>query len=72
MKTWTKEQIEELKDIITFMLSNSVGESDMAQDIAEIIVLEVAKDITETAGYSFNDSDVRLAIGRVIKSKLNK
>ena len=70
MKTWTKEQIEELKDIITLMLSNSVGELDMAQDIAEIIVLEVAKDITETAGYTFNDSDVRLAIGRVIKSKL--
>ena len=70
METWTKEQIEELKYIITLMLSNSVGELDMAQDIAGIIVLEVAKDITETADYTFNDSDVRLAIGRVIKSKL--
>ena len=43
---------------------------DNASKVANDIVLGVANDISETADRDFNDSDVRLAIGRVLVKKL--
>lgn len=69
MKGWTDESISDLKSIIFIILQNAMN-NDVAHIISDSIVLSVAKDISETADTDFNDSDVRLAIGRVLLNRL--
>lgn len=70
MKGWTGKNIVDLQYIVEHKLL-SVMCSDSASRIANEIVLDVAKDISETADREFNESDVRLAIGRVLEKRLN-
>lgn len=69
MKGWTGKNISDLQDIIEWNLQNGM-DWDSASKIANEIVLDVAKDISETADTKFNSSDVRLAIGRVLVKRL--
>ena len=69
MDNWTISDINNVYGIVVDLLRLSVG-SDSARKIAEMITLEVAKNVDETADKSFNDDDVRLAIGRVLEKKL--
>ena len=48
----------------------SVISDDYVNDIFDLIEKEVAEDIYCTAGFRYNDSDVRLAVGRVISKRL--
>lgn len=66
---WTGKHIADLQYIIEHKLY-SVMDIDNASKVANDIVLGVANDISETADRDFNDSDVRLAIGRVLVKKL--
>ena len=69
MDNWTISDINNVYGIVVDLLRLSVG-SDSARKIAETITLEVAKNISETADKSFNDDDVRLAMGRVLVKRL--
>ena len=70
MKGWTGKNIVDLQYIVEHKLL-SVMTSDSAKRIANEIVLDVAQDISETADRQFNESDVRLAIGRVLEKRLD-
>lgn len=70
MKGWTGKNIVDLQYIVEHKLL-SVMCSDSAKRIANEIVLDVAQDISETADRQFNESDVRLAIGRVLEKRLD-
>ena len=69
MKGWTGKNISDLQDTIECNLQNGM-DWDSASKIANEIVLDVAKDISETADTKFDGSDVRFAIGRVLVKRL--
>lgn len=69
MKGWTGKNISDLQDIIEWNLQNSM-DLESASKIADEIVLDVAKDISEMADKEFNNSDVIMAVGRVLVKRL--
>lgn len=70
MKGWTGKNIVDLQSIIECNLRGGM-DLESASKVANEIVLDVAKDISETADRQFNESDVRLAIGRVLEKRLD-
>lgn len=70
MKGWTGKNIVDLQGIIEFNLRSGM-DLESASKVANEIVLDVAKDISETADREFNNSDVILAVGRVLVKRLN-
>ena len=52
-------------------LSPVVGEDYLRGEVARI-VRDVKRDLDETADREFNDSDLRLAIGRVLCARLGQ
>lgn len=69
MYYWTGKNISNMQYIVEHKLL-SVMCVESAKRIADVIVLGVVQDISETAGREFNDNDVRLAIGRVLEKRL--
>lgn len=69
MREWTIKELKELQDNIKGVLCKGVG-IECTNRITSIILLDVAQDISETADKEYNDSDVRLAVGRAILKKL--
>lgn len=80
----TKEEIKEIKTNIHFILAKAVSE-DYAKDILEreddtafckTIEDEIIEDIITSSAWEeesyYNDDDIKLAIGRVLISKLDK
>lgn len=60
---------EDKKLIKTFVLVHvlEIMDTDQAQSVTDLIIDDVVKDVEECAdGDNWNDSDVRLAIGRVL------
>ena len=65
---------EDKKSIKAVVLEHMVGmmDTDQARNITDIIIDDVVKDVEECAdGENWNDSDVRLAIGRVLIQRLS-
>lgn len=69
MKGWTGKNIVDLQGIIERNLRGGM-DLESASKVANEIVLDVAKDISETADTEFNNSDVIMAIGRVLCKRL--
>lgn len=70
MKGWTGKNIVDLQGSIECNLRSGM-DLESASKVANEIVLDVAKDISETADTEFNNSDVILAVGRVLVKRLN-
>ena len=63
---------EDITDMVYAGLCNAT-EEELATQIADHIIDDVIEDIKETSDYpAFNDSDVRIAIGRVLLNALDK
>lgn len=69
MKGWTGKDIVDLQITIECSLRVCM-DLESASKVANEIVLDVAKDISETADKEYNDSDVLLAVGRVLCKRL--
>lgn len=65
---------EDKKLIKTVVLAHvlEIMDTDQAQSVTDLIIDDVVKDVEECAdGENWNDSDVRLAIGRVLIQRLS-
>lgn len=63
---------KDITDMVYAELCNAT-EEELATQIADHIIDDVIEDIKETSDYpAFNDSDVRIAIGRVLLNALDK
>lgn len=65
---------EDKKLIKTVVLAHvlEIMDTDQAQSVTDLIIDDVVKDVEECAdGDNWNDSDVRLAIGRVLIQRLS-
>lgn len=69
MKGWTGKNIVDLQSIVEYNLRGGM-DLESASKVANEIVLDVAKDISETADKEFNNSDVIMAVGRVLVKRL--
>ena len=56
-----------------FLELNNITDTDYARHITNRIIKDVIKDVKDTSDYpDYNDSDIRLAIGRVLLNALEK
>ena len=60
-----QENVKYVLDTLTKTLS-TLFDFSVARDIAEAVLLDVVIDIEETADENFNDSDINIALGRVL------
>lgn len=72
-----KTDYERLKDDVRYFLDRNLKSAisdDYVYDIRRAILDEVVADVMETSAYSengtWNDDDIKLAVGRVLMNKL--
>jgi len=60
-----------IHDVLASKLNHVICEERDVESIIEDHMEVIIKDIKETAGEDFNDSDIHLALDRFLKAKLN-
>lgn len=66
----TEETLEDVRYSVETIVGHFTDDYYDRKKIVDSVLNDVVKDICECADKSFNDSDVRLAFVRVLKSRL--
>lgn len=65
-----KEYKKFVRGIVNIILSSIFTDESENQSVTDTIIDDVVQDIEECADEDFNDSDVRIAVARVLKNRL--
>ena len=65
-----KEDKKYVRGIVNIILSSIFTDESENQSVTDTIIDDVVQDIEECADEHFNDSDVRIAVARVLKNRL--
>lgn len=65
-----QEQINDIKDVMALLLGRIFTDATECLQVTNELADEVVEDIEETADKDFNDSDIRIALARVLQKRI--